>query len=93
MNCQRLASLSRSPLLQQGLFASLALTVTLVGGQQYLRWNQPPEPLLPSRTPVATQTHFSVASSRPIEQVRFRLMSTDQVETAQQLPREERWVF
>ena len=41
MNCQRAAQLRFSPLhLQQGLFAVLALLITLIAGQQFLRWEQ-----------------------------------------------------
>ena len=41
MSRQRAAQLRISPLhIQQGLFAVLALLITLIGGQQFQRWEQ-----------------------------------------------------
>lgn len=45
MNRQSAAQLRLSPLhVQQGLFALLALLITLIGGQQYMRWEQSEQP-------------------------------------------------
>ena len=45
MTRQSLSQLRVSPLrLQQGLFASLALMVTLIAGQQMHHWQQSPQP-------------------------------------------------
>jgi len=44
MTRQSLSQLRVSPLrLQQGLFASLALMVTLIAGQQLQQWQQSPQ--------------------------------------------------
>lgn len=94
MSRQRLAAGFISPLqIQQGLFASLALIVTLIGGQQYQRWTQAAEPLLQPTTHLSVQSHFSAVSSRPAEDMRLQLMSTEQVEAPADLPRQETWVF
>lgn len=45
---QGAAQLRISPLhIQQGLFALLALLITLIGGQQFLRWEQSQQPETP----------------------------------------------
>ena len=65
MNRQRAAQLHLSPLhVQQGLFAVLALLITLFAGQQFLLWDTP-----------------------------MRMMDVDQAQPADEMPRQERWVF
>ncbi|MCK9797022.1 hypothetical protein BK634_03525 [Pseudomonas chlororaphis] len=94
MNRQRLAQLRISPLhVQQGLFASLALLVTLIGGQQFERWQHGQQ--LVERTPVqhATQTHFSSVSSRLAESQPMHMMAVDQAQPVNEAPRQQRWVF
>jgi hypothetical protein len=94
MNRQRLAQLPIAPLhLQQGLFASLALLVTLVAGQQFQRWqdSQAPAPRVPAQH--FTQTHFSSVSSQLSEQAPMQLMAVDQAQPVADAPRQERWVF
>jgi hypothetical protein len=95
MNRQRAAQLRLSPLhLQQGLFAILALVITLIGGQQFLRWEQSQQPEAPHFSfehPV--QTHFSAASSGMADSAALRMMDVDQAQTADDMPRQERWVF
>ena len=95
MNRQRLAGLPLSTLhVQQGLFASLALVATLIGAQQWQRWQQVPEPLLHSSHHTTVQTQFRAASSRPADGGFISLMSTEQRDTTtSEWPREERWVF
>ena len=95
MNRQRLAGLHLSSLhVQQGLFASLALAATLIGAQQWQRWQQAPEPLLHASSHVTVQTQFRAASSRPADSGHLSLMSTEQRNAAPtEWPREERWVF
>lgn len=52
MNRQQFSNMRVSSLhLQQGLFASLALSVTLIGGQQWSRLEAAPQP--------AARTHYS----------------------------------
>ncbi|MGZ0786359.1 hypothetical protein DNK59_12335 [Pseudomonas sp. TKO26] len=94
MNRQRFAQLRIAPLhLQQGLFASLALLVTLIAGQQYQRWqdSQAPAPRVPVHH--FTQTHFSSVSSTLNDATPVQLMAVDQAQPALEAPRQQRWVF
>jgi hypothetical protein len=94
MDRQRLAQLHVSPLrLQQGLFTSLALLVTLVGGQQFQRWDQHPQEVMPRQVQHSTQTHFSPVSGQLADAVPVHLMDVDQAPlVAESVPR-VRWVF
>ncbi|MBK5398383.1 hypothetical protein JFU47_16975 [Pseudomonas sp. TH39(2020)] len=95
MSRQRAAQLRISPLhLQQGLFAVLALLITLIAGQQFQRWEQNQQqeaPRLSIQHP--TQTHFSAASSNQADSPPMRMLDVDQAQPADQRPRQERWVF
>ena len=95
MTRQRAAHMRLSPLhIQQGLFVVLALLITLIACQQYLRWEnsqQPEAPLVSMQH--ATQSHFSAVSSTQDERATMRMMEVDQAQPLDQLPREERWVF
>ncbi|TPG87630.1 hypothetical protein [Pseudomonas mandelii] len=95
MSRQRAAQLRISPLhLQQGLFAVLALLITLIAGQQFQRWEQNQQqeaPRLSIQHP--TQTHFSAASSNQADSPPMRMLDVDQAQPADQMPRQERWVF
>ncbi|MEO8639901.1 hypothetical protein [Pseudomonas sp.] len=95
MSRQRAAQLRISPLhLQQGLFAVLALLITLISGQQFQRWQQSQQqeaPRLSIQHP--TQTHFSAASSNQADSPPMRMMDVDQAQPANEMPRQERWVF
>lgn len=95
MNRQRAAQLRISPLhIQQGLFAVLALLITLIGGQQFQRWGQSQQqeaPRLSIQYP--TQTHFSAAGSSQADSAPMRMMDVDQAQPADEMPRQERWVF
>ena len=95
MNRQRVANLHLSPVyIQQGLFAVLALLMTLIGGQQFLRWEQSRQPEVPFLSiPHPVQTHFSAVSSSQADSPPMRMMDVDQPQPLDQLPREERWVF
>ncbi|WP_339506625.1 hypothetical protein [Pseudomonas sp. EA_15y_Pfl1_P102] len=91
MTRQSLSQLRVSPLrLQQGLFASLALIVTLIGVQQLQHWQQQVPQF---ERPAMTQTHFrsvgSVAPSATAPQLRM----VDQASSLSELPSQERWVF
>lgn len=95
MNRQRAAQLRISPLhIQQGLFALLALLITLIAGQQFLLWEQSQQPEVPhvSIHP-ATQTHFRAVSSNQADLAPMRMMDVDQAQPADQMPRQEHWVF
>ena len=95
MSRQRAAQLRISPLhIQQGLFAVLALLITLIGGQQFQRWEQSQQQEVP-RVPIQhpTQTHFSAVSSTAVDSAPMRMMDVDQAQPADEMPRQERWVF
>lgn len=95
MNRQSAAQLRLSPLhLQQALFAIVALVITLIGGQQLIRWEQSQQPEAPHisfERPI--QTHFSAASSGMADSTALRMMDVDQAQPADDMPRQERWVF
>ena len=93
MTRQSLAQLCVSPVrLQQGLFASLALMVTLIGGQQLQQQTAHFE------RPAMTQTHFRSVDSRSVGSVSVdvtapQLRMVDQASALGELPSQERWVF
>ena len=94
MTRPRAAQVRISPLLiQQGLFGVLALLITLIACQQYLRWenNQHVEPLISIQH--NTQTHFSAVSSSQADLAPMRMMDVDQAQPVDEMPRQERWVF
>ena len=94
MNSQHLARMRISPLhLQQGLFASLALLVTLIGGQQLIRWEQAPEPSNTALHQPVVQQHFSAATPRAYAAGGFELTASDETRVANSQPEPERWVF
>ncbi|BBP73990.1 hypothetical protein CCU68_26635 [Pseudomonas gingeri NCPPB 3146 = LMG 5327] len=94
MNRQRAAQLRISPLhLQQGLFALLALLVTLIAGQAFQRWSQPVVEARPMFFHAPTQTHFSAAGPASVDRGAYTLMPVEQAESPADLPRQERWVF
>ncbi|ROM48092.1 hypothetical protein BK648_15080 [Pseudomonas poae] len=96
MTRQRLSQLHISPLrLQQGLFASLALMVTLIAGQQMQHWQQSRAQQTPQfERPMMTQTHFSSFESRSLNSMTApQLRVADQDSTLGELPVQERWVF
>jgi hypothetical protein len=83
-----------SPLhIQQGLFAVLALLITLIGGQQFQRWEQNSQQEA-SRVTIEhpVQTNFS-ASSNQTDLAPMRMMDVDQAQPVDEMPRQERWVF
>ena len=96
MTRQSLSQLRVSPLrLQQGLFASLALMVTLIGGQQMQHWQQSQQQTPQFERPAMMQTHFrSVGSASVTTDVTSpQLRVADQDSTLGELPTQERWVF
>ena len=96
MTRQILSQLCVSPVrLQQGLFASLALMVTLIGGQQLQHWQQQTPHF---ERPAMTQTHFSSIGSRTVgaasaDVTAPQLRVAEQDSTLGELPTQERWVF
>ncbi|MBM9486284.1 hypothetical protein JBE38_10190 [Pseudomonas sp. ICBG1301] len=96
MTRQHLSQLRISSLrLQQGLFASLALMVTLIVGQQMQAWQQSHQQQVPQfERPIMTQTHFSSLESRSLGNLTApQLRVVDQDSTLGELPVQERWVF
>lgn len=98
MTRQSLSQFHVSPLrLQQGLFASLAVMVTLIAGQQMQHWQQSQQYVPQFERPVMTQTHFSSIGSRSVGSASAdvtapQLRVADQ-DSLVELPAQERWVF
>ena len=94
MNAQHLANKLRiSPLhVQQVLFASLALLITLIAVQQFNHWNQNQE---------VTQVHYSHAHTAPFAKasalkasdVALSMQVDDAAATPDEAPRQQSWVF
>lgn len=94
MTRQSLSQLRVSPLrLQQGLFASLALMVTLIGGQQLQHWQQSQQQIPQFERPAMTQTHFRSVGSVAADATAPQLRMIDQESALSELPSQERWVF
>jgi hypothetical protein len=95
MTRQSLSPLRVSPLrLQQGLFASLVLMVTLIAGQQMQHWQQSQQQTPAFERPAMTQTHFRPIGSVVAADVTApQLRVVDQESTVGELPTQERWVF
>lgn len=94
MTRQSLSQLRVSPLrLQQGLFASLALMVTLIGGQQLQHWQQSQQQIPQFERPSMTQTHFRSVGSVAADVTAPQLRMVDQESALSELPSQERWVF
>ncbi|KJZ42581.1 MULTISPECIES: hypothetical protein [Pseudomonas] len=95
MNRQRAAHLHLWPVhIQQELFAVLALLITLIGGQQFLRWEQSRQPEAPGLSTLhPTQTQFSAVSSGQADSTPMRMMDVDQARPVGEIHHQERWVF
>jgi len=94
MTRQSLTQLHVSPLrLQQGLFASLALMVTLIAGQQLQHWGQSQQQTPQFDRPAMTQTHFRSVGSTNADVTAPQLMAAEQDVVLGDLPYQERWVF
>jgi hypothetical protein len=95
MNRQRATHLHLSPLhIQQGLFAVLALLITLIGGQQFQAWQlsqQPEAPQVSIHHP--TQTHFSAVSISQADSTPMHMMDVDQALPMGETHHQEHWVF
>jgi len=94
MTRQSLTQLHVSPLrLQQGLFASLALMVTLIAGQQLQHWEQSQQQTPQFDRPAMTQTHFRSVGSTSADVTAPQLMAAEQDVVLGDMPYQERWVF
>ena len=94
MNTQRLAALRISPLhLQQGLFASLALMITLIVVQQFVHWNQNQQ-ASHFQYSYSHTTPFAKATALKATDVGLSLQPVEDAATAvEQAPRQQSWVF
>ncbi|MFP3516158.1 hypothetical protein SB766_08170 [Pseudomonas sp. SIMBA_077] len=102
MNRQGFANLGISSRhLQQGLFASLALVMTLIGGQQWAHWQQASAAQtaqsVPTHTIAFQQSHFSAIRSTALNANapagRYNLAASEETQIANSQPEPERWVF
>jgi hypothetical protein len=100
MKRQGFASFHISSLhLQQGLCASLALLVTLIGGQQLVRWQQDtPSQAVSLPAVVYQQQHFSTIKTNALDSSvyaadRYELAAAEETQIANSQPAPERWVF
>ena len=81
--------------MQQGLFASLSLVVTLIGGQQFARFEQAQEPVSTVEYQAAPQQHFSAieANAAVGRTGGYELVQADDTRMANSEAPQERWVF
>jgi hypothetical protein len=97
MNSQRFAQLRISPLLiQQGLFAILALLVTLIAIQQFQHWDN-------SRAATQSKQQFTYsqswsqpqtsASAPMIKDMALSLQPVDGAAPVSEMPQRQTWVF
>uniref|UniRef100_UPI000F05A810 hypothetical protein n=1 Tax=Pseudomonas viridiflava TaxID=33069 RepID=UPI000F05A810 len=87
MTRQSLNQLYVSPLrLQQGLFASLAVMVTLIAGQQLQHWQQSQQQVSQFERPAMTQTHFRSVGSVAADVTAPQLQMVDQESSLSELP-------
>ena len=94
MNIHEFSNLRVSSLhLQQGLFPSLALSVTLIGGQQLGRLEQAPQPVAAAQHYIAPQQHFKAFGPVSDTTGRYELAASDETQIARSQPAPERWVF
>ena len=101
MNAQHLANKLRiSPLhLQQVLFASLALMITLIVVQQFNHWKQQFNHW--NQNQEVTQVHYSHAHTAPFAKasalkasdVALSMQVDDAAATPDEAPRQQSWVF
>jgi len=94
MNTQRLAALRIPPLhLQQGLFASLALMITLIAAQQFAHWSQKQD-VTQVRHAYSHSAPFAKATALKATDVGMNLQSVEDASAAtQEMPRQQSWVF
>ena len=94
MNRQEFSNMRVTSLhLQQGLFASLALSVTLIGGQQWARWETVAQPVATVVHAAAPQQHFQALGAVIEGTGHYALAASDDTQIANTQPLPERWVF
>jgi hypothetical protein len=93
MNSQRLAQLRISPLhIQQGLFASLALLITLLAIQQFQHWTSAQEATQIKQQFTYSQS-YSTASAPVVRDTALSLMPVDGKTPVSEMPQRQTWVF
>lgn len=98
MNRQRLTQLRISPLhIQQGLFASLALMVTLIAIQQFQHWENSREAAQIKQPFTYSQAYgsqtYSNASASMARDTALSLTPVDRKAPASDVPHQQTWVF
>lgn len=93
MNRQRLTQLRISPLhIQQGLFASLALMITLIAIQQFQHWENSREAAQIKQPFTYSQTYSNVSASMARDTA-LSLTPVDRKTPASEVPHQQTWVF
>jgi hypothetical protein len=93
MNSNLFSSLRISPLhLQQGLFASLTLMVTLIVIQQFSQWSAARE-ATPARQPFTYSQSFTHASASVARDTALNLTPVDRKAPADEMKPQQTWVF
>ncbi|OCR26234.1 hypothetical protein AFK24_04650 [Pseudomonas syringae] len=93
MNSQRLAQLRISPLhIQQGLFATFALLVTLLSIQQYQHWSSAHEATQIKQQFTYSQS-YSTVSVPMVKDTALSLMPVDGNVEVSEMPQRQTWVF
>lgn len=93
MNSQRLAKLRISPLhLQQGLFATLALLVTLIAIQQFQHWGDARE-AEQVKQPFTYSQSYSRANASMARDTALSLTPVDRKAPASEVQHQQTWVF
>ncbi|UXZ96433.1 hypothetical protein K3169_00490 [Pseudomonas phytophila] len=98
MNRQRLTQLRISPLhIQQALFASLALMVTLIAIQLFQHWENSRESAQIKQPFTYSQTYnsqtYSNASASMARDTALSLTPVDRKAPASEAPHQQTWVF
>lgn len=93
MNRQCLAQLRISPLhIQQGLFASLALLVTLIVGQQFQRWEHHQD-ALPIHQQFNASRSYTMVSAPAVKDAALSFQPVQGTASASEQPHQQSWVF
>ncbi|HEX8595167.1 MAG TPA: hypothetical protein VF682_18140 [Pseudomonas sp.] len=93
MNSQRLAQLRISPLhIQQGLFATLALLITLIAIQQFQHWSNAHEATRITQQFTYSQS-YTTASAPVVKDTALSFMPVDGKTQSSETPQRQTWVF
>jgi hypothetical protein len=93
MNSKRFAQLRISPLhIQQGLFASLALLITLIAIQQFQQWDNKRE-AAQIKQPFTYSQSFSRASAPVVRDAALSFTPVDGKATEGEMQHQQTWVF